>query len=66
MTDFGVAHLARRQADKFFRSVDQRMRILAPKRVPVGFLGGKNSVVIGIFTVAEAVKNKQQYRGDVH
>ena len=59
MSHFRVAHLMGRQANKFFRSVKQSVRIVSPKLVPVGFAGGQNSVVIGIFTVAETVKNEQ-------
>ena len=54
------------EADKLFGGVDQGMRVIAPERIPIRLARRQNSVEIGIFTVTEAVQNKQQDRGGVH
>ena len=66
MAHFRIAHLPGRQADKFFRGVDQGMRIIAPERIPIGLASRQNRVEIGTLAVAEAIQNEQQNRGDVH
>lgn len=66
MPHFRVAHLMGRQANKFFGSFKQCVRIIVPKLVPVGLKGGKNSVVVGILAVTETIEYEQQNWGDFH
>ena len=60
MSDFGIAHLLRRQADPFFGSVDQGMGVGFPQEIPVRLARLADGVVVTFLAVAEAVEYDQQ------
>ena len=59
MTDFGVAHLAARQAGVFFGSAKQGARAVFPERIPHRCLRRFDGVRCGGFTVAPAIKDNK-------
>ena len=59
MAYFGVAHLPLGQADFGFRGVDQRMRMIAPELVPIGFFGLEDGVVGPIGAATKAIQNNE-------
>jgi hypothetical protein len=62
VTDFGVAHLAVRQAHFQARRVNQRMRTFRPQGIHDRGFGVENSVILAVFTVAIAIQNHQYHR----
>ena len=64
MSNFRSTHLLMWQANGQLRSFNQRVRIVAPKSVPIRFVSMGNGIVIRIFTVAKAVQDEQEYRGN--
>jgi hypothetical protein len=61
MPDFGIAHLAGRQSNRGFGSLDQRMGIILPELIEIGFVGAGDGVVGIGYAAAEAIKDEQKY-----
>ena len=59
VTDFGIAHLQRRQPHPFFGSINDGVRAGFPEHVPVRFARLADGVVIAVLTVSEAVEDDQ-------
>lgn len=59
VTDFGVAHLPVRQADIHARAGNEPMRPGGAQAIINRRIGGKDGVVFGDFTVAEAIQDDQ-------
>ncbi len=59
MADFGVAHLAARQTDRTFRSIDGRVREFVPQPIPVGFGRAADGVVVRRIATADAVEYQE-------
>ena len=68
VADFGVAHLAVRQAHGFTGGLDQYVRILLQQAVPGRGIGVGNRIVGGFFTIAPAIEDDQcgRYRTCIH
>ena len=66
MPDLGIAHLPLGQADFGLGGVDQSMRKIAPKLVPIRLLGLKNSIIRAIGATAETIQNNKENWGDFH
>ena len=62
VADFGVAHLAVRQADVHAAARDQAVRHGGPQTVQYGLLRRKDGVGFRALTVTEAVENNQDQR----
>ena len=59
VADFGIAHLPRRQAHHFFRSVDEGVRMRFPQEIPVRFARLADGVVVAFLAITEAIENNQ-------
>ena len=59
VADFGIAHLALRQADEALRRVDQRLRAGRDQPIEVGRAGIEDGIVPGVRPEAPAVENAQ-------
>ena len=62
VADFGVAHLAVRQADVQAMGLDQRMRIVGQQLAPVRQVGQRQRVAGLVLAIAPAIENQQQHR----
>ena len=62
MPDFGIAHLACRQADFELGRVDRRMRARGEEPIPVWHPGSGNRIVRRVRAAAEAIEDQQDNR----
>jgi hypothetical protein len=60
VADFGIAHLAVRQADVFALGVHQGVRAVGEQAAPVRQPGLGQGVVLGLLAMAPAVEDQQQ------
>ena len=62
MADFGIAHLAVRQADVLARSVENSVRTALPEAAEIRCLSLANGVIARVVAPAPAIQNDQHHR----